>query len=150
MSIYYNELYHYGVKGMKWGVRKKTNNSSKTTTGGKIKKVVGKAVIRKAEKVRARNESYNRTTKYFGVGGAAIRSYTENKTRKAVKGVLVHAVNEAANAYITNNLSKYRIAKGVNFVRNATIKGLSVSAKMDDIRIYADIARSAMYKTSNS
>jgi hypothetical protein len=30
-----NELYHYGVKGQKWGVRKKTKTSSKIKRGAK-------------------------------------------------------------------------------------------------------------------
>lgn len=33
--MYYNELYHYGVKGMKWGVRRFQNKDSTLTPKGK-------------------------------------------------------------------------------------------------------------------
>ena len=35
--MYYNELYHYGVKGMKWGVRRFQNKDGTLTSAGKKK-----------------------------------------------------------------------------------------------------------------
>ena len=144
---YSNELYHYGVKGMKWGVRKKRTSSSKGESfGSKAKKAAVKVINKKIEKAKKRRKSYNTTTDIFGVTGAAMRSNTSRVIRKTVKGVLAQAINSAANVYISNNSANYRVARGVDFVRRASIKGLSISARMDDLRYYSDIAQSAMHK----
>lgn len=41
--MYNNELYHYGVKGMKWGVRKKYQNSDGSLNAKGVKKYAKKA-----------------------------------------------------------------------------------------------------------
>ena len=139
------ELYHHGVKGMKWGVRR-SNNKVSSTTGQKVKKVAGKYIEKKRAKAEKRRKSYERTTDWFGVGGAAIRSYSDYQSKKAVKGLLANVINSSANAYISNNSSKYHIARGVDFARRAAVGGLSFSAHMDRIQAYADVARAYMYQ----
>lgn len=37
MENYNNELYHYGVKGMKWGVRRYKNKDGSRNNGGNKK-----------------------------------------------------------------------------------------------------------------
>lgn len=37
MAVYNNELYHWGVKGMKWGVRRYQNRDGTLTTAGKAR-----------------------------------------------------------------------------------------------------------------
>lgn len=138
-------LMHYGVKGMKWGVRR-SNNKSSSTSGQKIKKAVTKRIEKSREKAEKRKKSYERTTDWFGVGGAAIRSYSDYKSKKAIKGFLANVINSSANAYISNNSSKYHISRGVDFARRAAVGGLSLSAHMDQIQAYADVARAYMYQ----
>lgn len=69
----YEELYHHGVKGMKWGVRRDRNNTSVGTTGGSNKKSVdydyksAKKQVDAAEKIVStakgkRNENIKRQT----------------------------------------------------------------------------------------
>lgn len=118
---------------------------NKKPTVKKIGNAVEAVVDNRREKFEKRKRSYEKTTDVFGVGGTMVRSTAEYATKKAVKGALAKAVNASANAYISANSSDYRKARGADFVRNAAVKGLSVSSQIDQIRMYADMARTAMY-----
>ena len=189
---YENYLAHYGVKGMKWGVRRavsfvsnqkrkmpgyykidgydaspkvkfpvkggpyeQNRRMSKRTDYDMISdfakgaKTVGKAVSKRVEKSRkkseARRRSYEKTTDRYGVGGAALRSYSEYNGKKLIKGNMAHLINAAANAYISNNSSNYKISRGVDFVRKAAINGLSISSNIDQLQAYANVAKAYVY-----
>jgi len=55
-----NELQHYGIKGMKWGVRRNTNRSGNTSKTGKGKKSLYKKEADRKKKRRLRAASKNR------------------------------------------------------------------------------------------
>ena len=156
MAYFNQELYHYGVKGMRWGVRKSGGKNS-SSGGSRVQKVgrkVGTAVSKRVQKSRdkaaAKRKSYEKTTDRFGVGGAAIRSYSEYQSKKFAKGMAVNLINGSANAFISSNKGSYRVNRGVDFARQAAVKGLSLSANIDQIQAYANVARSYMYAVNKN
>lgn len=71
-----SELYHYGVKGMKWGIRRYQNEDGSLTEAGK--KRASKEYDRAAKKTardlnrtegRRRLDAYNRAANYVNNGG---------------------------------------------------------------------------------
>ena len=58
-----NELYHHGVKGQKWGVRRYQNADGSLTDNGKKRVTKLNAKINKADKKAI--EGFNSSKKYF-------------------------------------------------------------------------------------
>lgn len=69
-----NELYHYGVAGMKWGIRRYQNSDGTLTATGKER------VRKKTEKV---NKTFDRKTKRANKILSKSDRYSEKKVRKA-------------------------------------------------------------------
>ena len=80
-----NELFHYGVKGMKWGVRKRSQSVDKGSDDFKRAKAIGKKRVHEMSnaELKALNERKNLETNY--------KRLSHNKAQKgeaAVKKVL--------------------------------------------------------------
>lgn len=57
-----NNLMHYGVKGMHWGIRRFQNRDGTLTSAGRARKSSGKSVQQKESEGRKRYEVHNRGT----------------------------------------------------------------------------------------
>lgn len=97
ISPCYGELYHYGVKGMKWGVRRNRNESiSNTKRASKnVDNEARKRKIKNAVKIGA------------AVAGTALAAYGAYKLSKFVKdknvALATQKGKELANKYIREN-----------------------------------------------
>ena len=131
-----NELYHYGVLGMKWGIRKRSS-------GG-----VAKKVKKKYDQKRAKNdEELKKDTDRYGVGGVAVGRYAGYKAKHHIRGHLANVINASANAYIINSGSKHRIATGIDYARRASISYLSMRDNAEKINAVADVGKAAIYSS---
>lgn len=90
METYNNELYHYGVKGMKWGVRRKYyNKDGSLNTTGQQRKLKQDY---KAERKAAANRSERKASK--------------TKYKKAVENTYSKKYDELDRAYDSYQLGK--------------------------------------------
>jgi hypothetical protein len=79
--IHNGELYHHGVKGMKWGVRRYRNPDGSLTPAGK-KRYGSEDVANKHEALRTAQRAYNKSfNKAYDRAGAALSPF--KKHRKA-------------------------------------------------------------------
>ena len=113
-----NELYHHGVKGMKWGVRKSLVRSSSGTTRKQktsIKDMSDDELRRKIERVRL-EQQYRQ-----------LSPGTVSKGQRIAKRVMNNVIVPAAED-LGKQVVKSFMAKGVN-------KALSLGG---DSRVYAN------------
>ena len=98
-----DELYHHGIKGMKWGVRKKSYHDSSGI----------KSASRKQIDEKTRREKLKRSAKIGAAvvgaslavyGGYKLSSYTKNKkaSAKLMKEVLKQSTNVTKTASLVN------------------------------------------------
>lgn len=142
-----NYLAHYGVLGMKWGVRKSSSGGS-SGSSGKIKKFAKNRAEKYVKKREQKTKELQNTTDKWGVAGVAVGRYLGYAGSHSLRAGLANVINMSANAYIASSGSIYHIARGVDFARRASITALSIKDTADKINAYADVGRAVIYSSN--
>lgn len=100
----YDELYHHGVKGMKWGVRK-----SRKSSGGKkrrskrkkedISKLSDEELKKRTQRLNLQNQYMNAEAQY-----EKLSSKRMHKGRTILLGILATAGTQVATQFVSNKL----------------------------------------------
>lgn len=99
--MYNNELYHYGVKGMRWGVRKKRESSSERSA--RIERELSNMTD---EELRNRNNRLNMERQY-----RIYNTPQQSKGQKLVKEVVGNPAKQVAAVLVALYMKQ-----GVNYV----------------------------------
>lgn len=91
------ELYHHGIRGMKWGIRRFQKADGSLTSAGKKRYDVGEATSKVKEAKTARNEARKKyiLSSGFGVKPAHKNLKTANQNLKSAKKELSEAKKQA-------------------------------------------------------
>lgn len=120
-----DELYHHGIKGMKWGVRRFQNEDGSLTNAGKSRYATveeAKAAYKKAKKVTSDN--YNRATN----GGYGRFTITKDQRKNYSRDVQAYNNSLAAR---TRAKYDYKIAKAQQKGKNDKVANLRVKQELE-------------------
>lgn len=129
-AFYSNELYHYGVPGMKWGVRRYTNADGSLNAKG-IKKYARAGYAQdsyNSNKTRA-GKVYDKMTGAHKIGGNTLYNLNSQKANKARAEQYVadqKAKKEAANTPEAKAARKEKMKKAA--VAGAAVAGTALAA----------------------
>ena len=124
-----NELYHFGIKGMRWGVRRYQNADGSLTSAGKKR-------LKKSQTSNEETDSSNKPS-------------TKSSSTKTVKDMsddeLRQAINRLQLEQQYKNLSPKNVSKGKKFVDTVTNDVLKPAA----IDMGKQVTKSLMTKGVN-
>lgn len=154
------ELYHHGVKGMKWGVRRYQNKDGSLTPAGK--KRVEKYTVKEAKKLAKRvsrlekyaeprvnklGAKYDRTLDKYGQSSKSYKKaakFIESATKLGYEYGLATAELKRLNNMTLKDISAEKSALGKAYLTSTGLNALSVGA------LFAGSPVAAGYKPNNN
>lgn len=143
--IYTDELYHYGVIGMKWGVRRssyKTSQNERLRTKATKYDVKSAKARKKSEKIHA-NEDLGRANKAakkaanYRIKSAKLQKKALTETNEFKRTNLEKKAAKADYKSATNEMKANRLSKTASY----GLKAMKYSAKSDKLAKKAAKAR---------
>ena len=140
-----NELYHYGIKGMKWGVRRTPAQLARArgeTPSSKIKNTVSKITSKKNNKSSSKKSDDKKVTKESSDQKKKLSDMTDEELKKAVTRLQLESTYK--------KLNPEKVSAGKKFFDTVTkqvVGPVLLEASKNAIRPYVeDAMKSALNK----
>lgn len=132
-----SELYHWGIKGQKWGVRNYQNADGSLTSAGRLRYGVGSAV--RGGVFNSSNTAYSKAKKLAKFGSALGKAKAEHYGKQAKKAYGILTSPGGYSSYKRNRNKRAELAKLRMNSRNIhayTQKRLKESVNIGRQRVY--------------
>lgn len=134
---YYNDEYlmHYGIKGMKWGVRRYQNPDGSLTSAGK------KRMQKQVDRVKKNLDEFEKTSGRSNMYLESSKGYRvlSTKASRDNKSSLSKRYKSASDSYMDNHLRLERVSKyDMSKFLNSKVSALAEASKIKDGKNFVD------------